>query len=224
MSFTDILRDREEGEGWSNCSSRLPSHLTLGSSMALTSPQVRARFPSLVTKSHKKSQKVTKSNKKSQKVTKVTTNLLQPTTPLSLFLNTTETSATPVQRSVTPLLFPEHRLQSPVTPGWCRKVKMTPECISLWVVWHLFHRAPQKQWQIPLIKSPSSLSVKYSIRLDLDLYHPLSTSSRNYSCCWNLFTWEGHQLIINSTLLMLMWMMVSQFCSQVQSFCERSPH
>ena len=33
-------RDREEQEGWSNCSSRLPSHLTLGSSMALPSPQV----------------------------------------------------------------------------------------------------------------------------------------------------------------------------------------
>ena len=31
-------RDREEG--WSNCSSRLPSHLTLDSSMALPSPQV----------------------------------------------------------------------------------------------------------------------------------------------------------------------------------------
>ena len=42
MSLTDILRDREEGEGWSNCSSRLPSHLTLGSSMAITSPQVGA--------------------------------------------------------------------------------------------------------------------------------------------------------------------------------------
>ena len=122
MSFTDILRDRDEGEGWSNCSSRLPSHLTLGSSMAITSPQVETRSPS-----HKKSQKVKKVTKSNNKSQKVTTNLLQATTPLSLFLNTTETSATPVQRSVTPLLFPEHRLQSPVTPGWCRKVKMTPE-------------------------------------------------------------------------------------------------
>ena len=60
MSLTDILRDRDEGEGWSNCSSRLPSHLTLGSSMALTSPQVGAWSPS-----HKKSQKVTKSHHES---------------------------------------------------------------------------------------------------------------------------------------------------------------
>ena len=60
MSFTDILRDREEGEGWSNCSSRLPSHLTLGSSMAITSPQVETRSPS-----HKRSQKVTKSHHES---------------------------------------------------------------------------------------------------------------------------------------------------------------
>ena len=71
---------------------------------AWRSPLLRLEHGPQVTKSHKKSQKVT-------------TNLLQPTTPLSLFLNTTETSATPVQRSVTPLLFPEHRLQSPVTPG-----------------------------------------------------------------------------------------------------------
>ena len=37
----------------------------------------------------------------------------QATTPLSLFLNTSESSVTPIQRSVTPLLFPEHRLHTP---------------------------------------------------------------------------------------------------------------
>ena len=150
---------------------------------------------------------------------------MQPTTPLSLFLNTTETSATPVQRSVTPLLFPEHRLQSPVTPGWWWKVKMTPELISLWVVWHLFHRAPQKQWQIPLIKSPSSLSVKYSIRLDLDLYHPLSTSSRNYSCCWNLFTWKAHQLMKITTQHCWCWYgwWCHNFAAQCKAFATGVP-
>ena len=129
-------RDREEG--WSNCSSRLPSHLTLDSSMALPSPQVGMDL--VETNNIWQKSLFLLSNKYIQ---------IQATTPLSLFLNTSEGSSTPVQRSITPLLFPEHRLQ---TPGLIQ--------IFLCSIYFSDFRSSAKQWQIPLIKSPSCISVR----------------------------------------------------------------